>query len=118
MNRKDYVKFTGQQIRIFRKAKKLTQKQLGELCGVSHAFISRIENGTCSMSTENLQAIARALNANIDDLLPDARIDYIIPSNDAKRKILVEYIKYLPDNELDRLIQFVELYVNDRNKRG
>lgn len=118
MNKKDYIKFTGEQIRVFRKAKKLTQKQLAELCGVSHGFISRIENGTCSMSTENLQTIARVLNANIDDLLPDARIDYIIPSDNAKRQILIEYIKFMPDAELDKLIQFVELYVNDKNKRG
>lgn len=113
MNTKEYLRFTGAKIKALRKEKKLTQKQLADLCGVSHSFISHVENGTSAISTEKLQAVAKALNVNAGNLLPDAQIDYIEPPTSSKRKLLIEYIRYLPDSEIERLVKFFEMFVDD-----
>lgn len=51
----DNVKHTG-----------LTQAQLAERCGLSQAHIARIEGGYYSVGFDKLQAIAEALDKNID----------------------------------------------------
>ena len=52
-----------------RKAKKLTQKDLGKLVGISEAQISLIENGKRFPSFETLLKIAEALDCESSDLL-------------------------------------------------
>lgn len=44
----------------------LTQAQLAERCGLSQAHIARIEGGYYSVGFDKLQAIAEALDKNID----------------------------------------------------
>lgn len=51
----DNVKHTG-----------LTQAQLAQRCGLSQAHIARIEGGYYSVGFDKLQAIAEALDKNID----------------------------------------------------
>jgi len=46
-------------IRIFRKGKKLTQESLGELCGVSKAAVSRWEKGIDSPSGSAMKILQR-----------------------------------------------------------
>jgi len=59
-------------LKIARKARGLTQAQLGALCDLDHSVICRIERGGFARAT-TIQAIARALG--VDDyrtLLPEA----------------------------------------------
>ncbi|CEG23168.1 LexA repressor [Planococcus massiliensis] len=67
----DITKYVGQQIRKFRKAKKLTQKELGLKIGVKHNTISSYENGTNEPDQDMIFAIAHALEVNINDFFPD-----------------------------------------------
>lgn len=54
--------FTGDLIRKYRKEKGLTQKQLGERCGINEANIRKYELGTQNPKIETLNKIAIALN--------------------------------------------------------
>lgn len=56
-------------IRVLRAEKKMTQKQLSELSGVSRATISNIENDTAKNTMySTLKSIADALNTTVENL--------------------------------------------------
>lgn len=59
---------TGEKIRAARKRKGLTQKQLGELCGIAEPTIRRYELGKLNPKMETLIKIAEPLGVNWDEL--------------------------------------------------
>lgn len=60
--------YTGDSIRKFRLEKGLTQKQLGEKCGINEANIRKYELGSQNPKKETLQKIATALDVSVLDL--------------------------------------------------
>lgn len=62
----------GKQIRKYRLAKKLTQKQLADLVGLSTSYLSGLEHGDgtkgSSVSMKNICNIAEVLGVSLDDL--------------------------------------------------
>ncbi len=66
---------TGTKIKEIRKQKGLTQKQLGDLCGMADSAIRRYENGNANPKIETLQKIADALEVSIIDLFENISID-------------------------------------------
>lgn len=67
--------YTGDMIKKIRKEKGLTQKQLGELCGMADSAVRRYENGNQNPKIETLEKIAAALDVPVTRLragiLPD-----------------------------------------------
>lgn len=61
---------TGDLIRTTRKARNLTQKQLGELSGIAEPTIRRYELGKLNPKYETLQRIAKALGISVLQLIP------------------------------------------------
>ena len=57
----------GERIRYIRKSKGLTQKALGELCGIAEPTIRRYELGKLNPKYETLQKIAKAMYVPISD---------------------------------------------------
>lgn len=57
----------GQKIKLIRKSKKLTQEELGNLCGLSYKFIGEIERGAVNPSMDSIVLIAEALNVTMSD---------------------------------------------------
>lgn len=62
---------TGERIRAARKAANLTQKQLGELCGIAEPTIRRYELDKLNPKRETLQKIAAPLGVHYLDLCSD-----------------------------------------------
>ena len=62
---------TATMIKKIRKEKGLTQKQLGDLCGIADSNIRKYENGKQFPKMETLQKIADALGVNLGDLIDD-----------------------------------------------
>ncbi len=59
-------------IRVWREYRGYTQKELAESAGISKPYLSQIETGKRTGTTEVLSAIARALDLTIDDIVePD-----------------------------------------------
>ncbi|GEO07325.1 transcriptional regulator [Adhaeribacter aerolatus] len=54
-----------EQIKKLRKAKDLTQDQLGAMIGVKKAQISRLEKGDTNVTVGTLVKVFKALNANV-----------------------------------------------------
>ena len=58
----------GQRVADLRKAAGMTQRQLGEACGLQNSHIARIEKGRYSVGFDTLQAIAESLGCTVDFL--------------------------------------------------
>jgi len=61
----------GDNIRKYRRKKNLTQKQLGELLGLSNTYLSDIENNRTNPSIKTLKKVAKALEISYIELLED-----------------------------------------------
>jgi transcriptional regulator with XRE-family HTH domain len=67
-------KLLGAKIRDIRKAKGLSQEQLGELAGFHYSYIGGIERGEKNISLSNIQKVADALDIDISELFSYSRI--------------------------------------------
>ncbi len=56
-------------IRVWREYRGLTQQQLAEAAGISTPYLSQIESGKRTGTTEVLSSIAQALNLSLDDIV-------------------------------------------------
>lgn len=68
MNAENIRQRVGKRIRIIRKARKLTQEQVGETAKLHYKYIGEVERGEVNPSIETLSAVANALNINITQL--------------------------------------------------
>lgn len=96
---------TGESIRHFRKEKGLTQKELGELLGVSPQMIAQYERGVRNPKKETLQKIAAALNVSpydfFNDNLFNAFTDHMLSNKKTVSTIEQEFDLIQSDQSLD-----------------
>ncbi|RHU91684.1 XRE family transcriptional regulator [Clostridium sp. OM07-10AC] len=59
---------TGKKIKLIRTFRGLTQKKLGEACGIHEVAIRKYESGKNIPKPEQLRKIAEALNVNVNSL--------------------------------------------------
>lgn len=69
---------TGERIRAIRKKKGLSQKDLGEMLGVSGTMVGQYETGQRKPRLDTLQRIAVALNVDWMDLVQDGQQGQVI----------------------------------------
>lgn len=103
----------GERVRELRKAKNLGQRAFGQMIGVSHTYVSKIENEKLDFgdypSEELIVKIAKAVNADEDELLvlakkiPEQIKGRVLQRPDAFRKLA-----QLDDETLDRLLEDLE----------
>ena len=58
----------GKAVRTIRQDKKISQEELGDLCGLHRTYISDIELGKRNVSLENIDKIAHALQVKKSEL--------------------------------------------------
>lgn len=80
---------TGELIRHFRQIRGLTQKQLGEQCGIAEPTIRRYELGKLNPKIQTLQRIADALEISWEQLLENP------PKNPSSEEICKNLAKNL-----------------------
>lgn len=108
---------TGNKIKALRKTKGLTQKKLGELCGIAEPTIRKYELGLLNPKVETIKKIAVALDVSFTELLDWEEMDEKYNqegqlSDDVK---LLESIGKRYGNETVKMIElFLEL--NDQGK--
>ena len=99
----------GEKVRELRRAKGLTLRALGEKVGVSHAYISKTENGKLDFGDYPSEALIRrlaiALAADEEELLLLAeKIPEAIRRRFFERPDAFRQIALLSDRKLDRLL--------------
>lgn len=67
----DIIKVFGTNVRNYRTAKKISQEKFAELCGLHRTYISDIECFRRSISLDNIQKIANALEIETYKLFVD-----------------------------------------------
>jgi len=86
--------FDHEAMRRIRRAKRMTQKKLAPMCGVSASHINQIERGAGNPSPETAQRIAAALGVPVDELLH-------LPTNDPvateEERELIAAFRMLPE---------------------
>ena len=93
--------YTGDMIRKCRTEKGLTQKKLGELCGIADSNIRKYESGNQNPKIETLQKIADALDIPVNRL-PAGKI---ISRDELKEKLSEYGLTHLvPDTEEERTV--------------
>ena len=93
--------YTGDMIRKYRTEKGLTQKKLGELCGIADSNIRKYESGNQNPKIETLQKIADALDIPVNRLLAGK----IISRDELKEKLSEYGLTHLvPDTEEERTV--------------
>ncbi len=84
---------TGAKIKEIRKGKGLTQKQLGDLCGIADANIRKYENGKQNPKMETLQKIADALGVPLLEFIDDDLVDATIwLDGDSEEELITQKI--------------------------
>jgi len=55
-------------MRQIRRAQRLSQEGLAELCGLHYTYIGAVERGECNVTFDNIDRITRGLNMNLGDV--------------------------------------------------
>lgn len=117
----------GESLKKIRKEKGLTQKQLGEKLGISQAAIGQFESNKANPKMETIQKIADALNASLNDLIPDSyerdvQEGYELSTTDYGLIEAMSNHKIFSDKEREIIFQKIEHHravlvkINDRDK--
>lgn len=87
----------GERIREVRNIKGLTQKKLGELCGINEANIRKYESGRQNPKIETIQKIADALNVPFMVLCRDANFQtgFVLYKDEMDKVMDFETLEYL-----------------------
>jgi len=69
LDERRFLRQLGDRVREARQARKLTQSQLADACGLHRTFIGSVERGERNVSILNMRLIARALRVGFSDLV-------------------------------------------------
>ncbi len=105
----------GTKIRILRKSKQLTLKNLSEKIDLSISYLSDIENNRKNPSLDRLKDIAVGLEASINDLISEESTPY----STAKKEmdIPIQRIIELLNDEESREIMLLQLDMKKWSKK-
>lgn len=95
----------GRRIRTLRKAKGLTQEQLGEASGVNYKFLGSLERGVENPSVATLEKIATALEVELMELF---RYHHEEANPDKLKKIITDLIKDEKGERLQLILKIIK----------
>jgi transcriptional regulator with XRE-family HTH domain len=99
----------GKRLMALRERAGLSQVQLGEQLGLSQRAIAHWERRRCSLYPEQLEALAKALNITLDELVSDKPLKVRQQSGPAGRvRKLFEAVNRLPRRQQDKIADVVE----------
>lgn len=132
MTKKEQI---GNRIKDRRKELKMSQKDLGNMVGLTAATISRIEDGSRTLTQENITKFTQALEVSPDWLMgwnDQPQISRIqlaqhvlsvlenmqasVEKEDPQTAILMEYINAMNDRQKQRLIEYAE-FISAKTKK-
>lgn len=94
---------TGEQIKTIQKPQGITQAKLAETLHISPSFMSRIENGSSSLTLDFVCEIADALHVTHQEVLHDV---FTYTNDDSiliSKKIEINIQKFSPEKQVEIL---------------
>ena len=113
-----FIMKTGERIKTIRKSQGITQAKLAETLHISSSFMSRIENGSSSLTLDFVCEIADALQVTRQEVLRDVftytKDDSILIS----KKIEINIQKFSPEKQAEILdvLEFLDTIVESLKK--
>jgi len=99
----------GSKLLEWRKARKLTQVELGELLGVSQRMITYYENDAQKLPAHLLPRLARALGVSVEEILGDKNLTIDQKAKPNKRILKqVEKLEQLPSQDRRMVFRMIE----------
>ncbi|WP_301109840.1 helix-turn-helix transcriptional regulator [Sporosarcina sp.] len=105
----------GEQIRQFRKSKKLTLRALAEMSNLSYSFIASLEKGRYNPSRESIYSIAKPLGADVNELLMLA--GFLPDQHDTNENQQSKHSEFTSSSETFELEDIMKLQVTFEGKR-
>ena len=114
----------GEKLKLFRKKKGLTLKELNKLTDISISFISDIENNRRNPSIDNLKIIAKALDVQVSQLLDEGNsslpqknipIDDKLDELEEDMKILFSKVKKLSKKDRQKVLKMMDIFTEENN---
>ncbi|MGO4992044.1 helix-turn-helix domain-containing protein [Clostridium perfringens] len=95
--------FIGYRLQKLRKKRKLTQKALAEMTGISRSYLSDIEHNRYNPSFDTIEALATALKLDLKSFFDDTLLEedyYLKPLIEELEDERFEEIEVLSENEI------------------
>jgi transcriptional regulator with XRE-family HTH domain len=105
----------GKRVKELRKAKNISQEELGERAGLHYTYIGGVERGERNISLESMGKIASGLDVNIGELFPFVSRKGKIPETDSLRNEIVNML-YECDRKALKLIAKVIKEIKDSSE--
>lgn len=104
-NQKIKVNDLSLQVRIWRKFRKLKQRELEAMAYLGNNSISRIENGLVSPKLETIEKIAHALSLSVEEL--QFRVPPTVENGDTSDELnsFIERLKSVDEKKQSSLVQ-------------
>jgi transcriptional regulator with XRE-family HTH domain len=105
----------SQRLRTLRKARDLSQTQLGEKAGLHYTHIGRFERGTSRPGGDTLKRLADALDTTSDYLL-DGASDEAAAARVTDRELLRQFqaVEHLPDADKQVVKTLLDAFITRR----
>lgn len=113
-NRNELTYKIGRRVAYFRKQRKWSQDDLAETSGKIVNTISKIERGLGDPQISSLDAIAKALNMELADLISEA--EHIPAGYSPLFDKVVNILKKENDNVLESVLKFLDILAQDKKK--
>ena len=101
----DIRQYVSNKIRVYRKMRGLTQKELGNKIGVKHNTVSWYENATNEAEQDILFKIANALEISINDLFPPTISSISLTEQETKHLKIYRKLNDNNKKEIDGIIK-------------
>lgn len=102
----------GEKVRALRKAKSLTQEQLGERAGLHHTYIGAIERAECNLSMDNVEKIAKGLGVKPEELFAFSSGQISVSEKDKLVMEIAESLKERDEKTLRHVLGIVKEILN------
>lgn len=98
----------GQRIKELRNKKGITQYQLAEMVGIDPKHMSHIETGRSFPKADLIEKFAKALEIEYPELFNTQHLE----DREIIFKKLINYLKNVPDSELQVIYKLISGYLN------
>lgn len=102
---------TAERLRLLRKERGLTQKQLEERTGIAQRNISSYEAGKLKPSARTLQRLAEGLHVRVEDLVGSKPADPRLALQDNELLEMFREVSQLPEQERSKLTWVISLAI-------
>lgn len=102
-------------VKELRKARNISQEELGERSGLHYTYIGGVERGERNISLESIEKIAKGLEVNVGELFPFASKKGKIPETDSLRNEILNML-YGCDKKTLKLLAKVIKEIKDSSE--